>query len=115
MPAKEKNPGGKWARRVADFARRIGEASGARRVLLFGSAARGDMRDDSDLDFFLVIPDNADHFDAQRRARRSLRGLKRPRTDIVAATEDNIRRLRTCPYGVIKHALDEGVEVWRAE
>ena len=115
MTAKAEQIGGKWAEQVPDFARRIGEASGALRVLLFGSAARGDMRDWSDLDFFLVIPDNVEHFDAQRRARKAMRGLKRPHTDIVAATEDNIRRLRDCPYGVIKYAMDEGVEVWRAE
>ena len=115
MIAKTKQFGGKWAGKIPDFARRVGEASGALRVVLFGSAARGEMREHSDLDFFLVIPDHVDHFDAQNRARRALRGLKRPSTDIVAATENNIRRLRDCPYGVIKHALDEGVEVWRAE
>lgn len=115
MTAKAEQIGGKWAEQVPDFARRIGEASGALRVLLFGSAARGDMREWSDLDFFLVIPDDMDRFKAQTRARRSLRGLKRPHTDIVAASESVIRRLRDSPYGVIKYAMDEGVEVWRAE
>ena len=114
MTTKPTLPGGKWAGQVPDFARRIGEAAGARRVVLFGSAARGEMQAHSDLDFLLVIPDHADQRDAQRRARRVLRGLTRPPMDILAAREGRVRRLRDCPYGPIKFALDEGVEVWRA-
>jgi predicted nucleotidyltransferase len=38
-------------------ARVMGLASGAKQVILFGSAARGTNTPDSDLDFLLVIPD----------------------------------------------------------
>ncbi len=40
-----------------DMARVMGLASGAARVVLFGSAARGTATASSDLDFLLVIPD----------------------------------------------------------
>jgi uncharacterized protein len=35
-------------------------ASGAKRVILFGSRARGDARPDSDVDLLLVVDDDAD-------------------------------------------------------
>ena len=108
-------PGGEWSGKIPDFARRIGEAARARRVVLFGSAARGEMGKDSDLDFLVVIPDSMPRDEAGEawdRADDSLRGLNRPSVDIVVATDSVIRRLRHCPYGPIKFALDEGVEVW---
>ena len=116
--AKTAKIGGRWAGQVPDFARRIGEAARARRVILFGSGARGDMRDDSDLDFLVVIPDHLRHMAARRRARRSLSelefALKCPDMDLYVARENEVRQLRRCPHGPVKFALDEGVEVWHA-
>ena len=108
-------PPGKWTSQIPDFARRIGEAAHARRVILFGSAARGDMGKHSDLDFLVVIPDDMPREEAAgawNRADQSLRGLECPSVDILVAREERVRRLRDCPYGPIKFALDEGVEVW---
>ena len=113
-------PAGKWAGNIPDFARRIGEATRARRVVLFGSAARGDMGKHSDLDFLVEIPDSMPREEAARawdRAYNSVRGeecFPEVNIDILVATESRIRRLRDCPYGPIKFALDEGVEVWHA-
>ena len=118
MTAKATIPGGEWAGQIPDFARRIGEAARARRVVLFGSAARGEMGKHSDLDFLVVIPDSMPRDEASEawdRADDSLRGLNRPSVDIVVATDSVIRRLRDCPYGPIKFALDEGVEVWNQQ
>jgi uncharacterized protein len=41
------------------LARTVAQASGAVQVILFGSVARGDARDDSDLDLLLLFPDAA--------------------------------------------------------
>lgn len=110
--------GGRWAGRAPEWARRVGEAARARRVILFGSGARGDMRADSDLDFLVVIPDRLRHAAARRRARRALRelefSLQGPDIDLYVARESEARRLRDCPHGPIKFALDEGVELWHA-
>ena len=116
MAAKAKTPGGKWAAQVPDFARRIGEAARARRVVLFGSAARGDMREHSDLDFLVIIPPGRHRRRAWRRADQAVnRGLNGPGIDIVVAREAMVRKWRDCPYMVYKPALDEGVEVWSSD
>ena len=115
MTKKTTHLGGAWALQVPDFARRIGEAARAKRVVLFGSAARGDMRPHSDLDFLVIVPDTHSQEELEAAwvgARRSLRPFKHPHVDILLATESRVRRLRDCPYGPIKFALDEGVELW---
>ena len=110
-------PDGEWSGRIPDFARRIGEAAGALRVVLFGSAARGDAKKRGDLDFLVVVPesDGRRQLEAWRRANRSMRGLERPPMDIVVVGEEDVRRHRENPFAVVKPALDEGVEVWRSD
>ena len=44
---------------IAEITRRLVEYYRPERVYLFGSAARGDGGPDSDLDFCVVLPDNA--------------------------------------------------------
>ena len=117
MRQEAKNVGGKWSAKIPDFARRIGEAARAQKVVLFGSAARGDMTEHSDLDFLVVLSDSMPREEAAKawsRADASLDGPDRPPADILVVTERVIRRLRDSPYGPIKFALDEGVEVWHA-
>ena len=114
MTARTKIPDGKWSGCIPDFARRIGEAARARRVVLFGSAARGDARENSDLDFLVIIPAGRHRRRAWRRADRAVNsGPDGPSMDIVVAREAAIREHRDNPYMVYKPALDEGVEVWR--
>ena len=42
---------------IDDLVRRIVEVVHPRRIILFGSAARGDMGPDSDIDILVVVPD----------------------------------------------------------
>ena len=73
------------------------------------------MREHSDLDFLVVISDampDEEAAEAWSRAYNSLDELDRPPVDIIVARESRVRRLRDCPYGPIKFALDEGVELW---
>jgi len=53
---------------VTELARRAGEAAKAESVLVFGSRARGDAREDSDVDVALVLPEQADGRAALRAA-----------------------------------------------
>ncbi len=55
-----------------DIAARAAAASGATRVILFGSRARGDAREDSDVDLLLVVADDRDLMQAGLAAHRAL-------------------------------------------
>jgi len=64
----------------------IKQAVPAEKIYLFGSYAYGEPNEDSDYDFFLVIPDgNMRPLDAMQQARRSLSQLERTTpVDILA-------------------------------
>ena len=114
MPKSLMFSGRRWDERLSAFGRVIGEAARARRVVLFGSAARGDMRAKSDLDFLVVIPNRRARMAAWKRANSALADLGGPPIDMLVATESDVARLRDCQYYPIKFALDEGREVWSA-
>jgi predicted nucleotidyltransferase len=114
MTIKSKPAIRRWNKHIPGLARAIGEAAKAKRVILFGSAARGDMRDKSDLDFLVVIPNRRRRHAAWKRANDALFGLERPPVDMLVATEGDVKRLRDCIYYPIKYALDEGREMWHA-
>ncbi len=84
----------------------IVEAVEPERIILFGSAARGDMCAKSDLDV-LVVKDAAHHRKVAWKVYTAVpRGTRA--VDVVVATNADIERHRDKPYYVIRPALDEG-------
>ena len=80
-------------------------------VILFGSRARGDARDDSDVDLVIV---EALPFDATRSRREeaariytALAGFRVPK-DILLYSRDEIERLGVSKTHVLSRALEEG-------
>ena len=72
---------------IRSIAERLGQSVNPQKIYLFGSFARGDERDDSDYDFYLVMPDTVtDKLAVSQNAYRSLRGLKRRSVDIVVGS-----------------------------
>lgn len=98
---------------VAEAVRRITEEAHPLRVVLFGSAVRGDMGPDSDLDFLVVMPDDADRLAVAYRLHRCLRGLGCAK-DIVVVLDSEVAAQRDNPSMIIHTALTEGKEVYRA-
>ena len=76
------------------------------RVILFGSAARGQMNEESDFDL-LVIKDGENYTVVTRNIYMNLPPRTR-RVDIVVASSQDIERHRHKPYYVIEPALREG-------
>ncbi len=76
-------------------------------LIVFGSAARGSMTDESDLDL-LVVKDVADLRDLAVRARRSLPSVHPP-IDVVPATRGLLQRHRDSLSWVYGAAVDEGI------
>ena len=102
--------------RVAEIARVIGEAARARRVILFGSAAREEMGEHSDWDFLVVIPERCHRWKASHRAWGAV-GI-RTRAPAVGhcccARGRSALKYRDRHYSVICQALKDGREVWHA-
>ena len=85
--------------------------AGASRVVLYGSACRGEVRADSDLDLLVVMPPDAAPLPV--RLARLYGGLA-PRVpcDILAYTPAELRALAALP-GPVAQALAEGRTVYQ--
>jgi predicted nucleotidyltransferase len=77
---------------LAALVRRIVAVSGATRVILFGSRARNEEREDSDVDLFVIVPGSAEERDVKRRAISRALFKRRIPLDIIVRSEDDVRR-----------------------
>ena len=80
------------------------------KIILFGSAARGDMKADSDIDI-LVVGKGHDRRDTARRLYRKLRDFALPK-DIVVVSPDLLEKYRDVPGYVYRPALREGKVIY---
>lgn len=93
---------------IVDAGRRLAAAAcSPARVVLFGSRARGDAREDSDLDF-LVIEEHLDSkLSEMVRLRDALPPLAVP-VDVVVVSEEEVARREAVPSTLVHRALREG-------
>ena len=91
---------------VEEVVRRIVDAAQPEKIILFGSAARGEMGPHSDLDI-LVVKSGADHWGLSSEIRRALRGVNAA-VDLVVATPEDLERYKDSQPLVYKPALREG-------
>ncbi len=96
---------------VQEAGRRLLQAGPPRtRVILFGSHARGDAGEHSDLDFLVIEPEVADWGKESVRLHRTLNGLG-VFADIIVVSEESVREWQDV-YGTVIHAaLGEGREL----
>lgn len=96
---------------IEEAARRILQAAPpGTRLVLFGSAARGDMNEYSDLDFLVIEPQVDDAAQESVRLDVTLHGMLVP-TDIIVVSEQSVREWGDVYGTVINAALDEGREL----
>lgn len=81
------------------------------RIILFGSAARGEMTAHSDLDLLVVVPEGTHRRHTAQTIHRSLIQFSQP-VDVVVATEADLLRHRDNFSLVYYSALREGKEVY---
>ena len=98
---------------IEEIIRRVTGAIHPLRVILFGSAARGEMGAESDVDLLIVVPDGTRRRDASRRAFRALAGMGIAK-DVIVVTQSDVKEFGENPSLVIKPALEEGREVYHA-
>ena len=95
-----------------DIVRRIVEVAQPEKIILFGSAARGEMGPHSDLDL-LIIKSGADSLDLMGRIYSRLYGAGAA-VDLVVATPEDIERYKDSHALVYKPAIREGLVLYDA-
>lgn len=99
---------------LTEATRRLVEGFAPRRVILFGSQARGEARHHSDVDLLVLIDGATGHKRALTLAMdRALAGLNIAR-DIVVLTPDEYERDRHIPGTVARPASLEGIVLYDA-
>ena len=97
---------------LAEVIRRVVEVAQPEKIILFGSAARGDMNRHSDVDL-LIIKEGMDALDLMGQIYRNLRGIGAAVDAIVVSPRD-VERYKDSHALVIKPALREGKVVYEA-
>ena len=96
---------------LEEIVRRIVAASQPEKVVLFGSAARGEMGPHSDVNL-LVVKQCDNHWDVMGDIYEELYGVEAA-VDIVVVTPDDVERYKDTHALVIKPALREGRIVYQ--
>lgn len=76
-------------------------------IILFGSYARGEANEDSDLDFLVVEPEVKDRWGEMVRLRDVLRPLDRA-VDVLVTSQENFDYWAETPGSVYYEAIAEG-------
>ena len=95
-----------------DIIRRIVEVAQPQQIILFGSAARGDMNRHSDVDL-LIVKDGAHRRHLAGRIYENLYGAGAP-VDVVVVTPADVERYKDSHALIIRPALREGRVVYEA-
>lgn len=77
------------------------------RVIVFGSQARGEAQDDSDLDLLVIEPEVPNRFDEMARL-SSLLGRQLIPADVVVLSNEAFEQERNLPNTLAWHAAREG-------
>ncbi len=91
---------------------RIVDVAEPERIILFGSAARGDLGRNSDVDL-LVIKEGADALTLMSRIYRKLHGVGAA-VDALVVSPGDVERFKDSHPLVIKPALKEGTVVYES-
>ena len=93
--------------------KRIVDAVHPLRIILFGSAARGELTPDSDVDVLVVMPDGTHRRHTARHIYGTVRGIKVP-YDVVVATPSDLEKYGNSIGLIYKTILEEGRELYAA-
>ena len=96
---------------VDHLVRQIVAAVRPLRVVLFGSAARGEMGPESDLDLLVVMPDGTHRRKTAQHLYRTLDGRGQP-FDLIVATPSDLEKHKDNIGLIYRDVLREGREVY---
>lgn len=97
---------------LQEIIKRVVEVARPEKIILFGSAAKGEMGPNSDVDL-LVVRSGVHRRRLAMRIYRRLSGVGCP-VDVVVVTPEDIDRYKQCPVLIIQPALKEGRVIYAA-
>lgn len=98
---------------VSKLTRLLIEAARPRRIILFGSRARGEASEDSDMDVMVVQDAPADRLAEMVRLNRLLRWVDPP-VDLLVVSEEKYDYWRDTPGNIYFEAASEGKVLYEA-
>ena len=99
--------------KLDELVRRIVEAVHPLRIILFGSAARGEASSRSDLDVLVVMPGGTHRRRTARHVYGHLLGIGIP-VDVIVATPVDLEKYRDSPGLIYREVLREGRQLYAA-
>ncbi len=96
---------------VQEIVRRVIETVDPDRIILFGSAARGDMGPDSDLDFLVIKSGKYDRGRLEGDMYVAMRGVGLA-ADFVLLSPELVEHHKDSKSLIVHPALSEGIEVY---
>ena len=96
-----------------EVVRRVLTVARPNRIILFGSAATGQMTEDSDLDLLVVEPEPADTRDRSVRIRRALGDVRYP-VDVIVMSSARFEETKNLIGGIAYPARKYGLVLYEA-
>ncbi len=99
--------------KLQELVNRILSVTDTKKIILFGSAARGEMRPDSDIDVLVVIANGKNRRAVSGNIYKNLIGYGIP-VDVIVATEQDLEKYGDNYSLVYFRALRDGKEIYAA-
>lgn len=100
-------------KKLREIIRRVVKVAQPEKIILFGSAARGEMGPNSDVDLLVVKTGKFHQGRITGEIYMNLQGVGVP-VDIILVTPEQVEKYAQTDFLVISPALREGKEVYRA-
>ena len=97
---------------IRRVAKRIGEATQAQQVVLFGSYARGQVTPDSDVDLMVIAESELPRFKRSRALYKLFRPYPPFSMDLVVYTPEEVARGKRSSCSFVSRVLQEGKTVY---
>jgi predicted nucleotidyltransferase len=101
------------SKQIDQLVKGIVEVVNPLKVILFGSATRGNLTPDSDIDVLVVMPDGTHRRKTAQLLYQKITGLGIP-FDVLVATPDDLETHKDNIGLIYQTVLQEGVEVYAA-